>query len=260
MVIEMTVNYFIHKSAAERYAKGRPYFHPQIVNRIRSRLALTRQLASAIDVGCGTGLSTRALRSLAEQVVGVDISTQMIALAPAEPHISYVISPAERLPFIHDSSDLVTVSQAFHWTSRNDFLGEARRVLRKHGWLIVYDNYFSGQMEENAEFEQWVKQYYQREYPTPPRAPVSFGTMDAEKEGFRFYHEETYPNVIKFSLEGLVDYLMTHTNVIATVEWGTKRASDVQEWLRNGIAPFFENRTQATIRFNAPIWYLERQS
>jgi SAM-dependent methyltransferase len=252
------MNYFTHKLAAERYAAGRPYFHPQVISRIRSHFSLARQVSSAVDVGCGTGLSTLALKSLAEQVVGVDIAHEMITLAPREPHISYVVSPAERLPFVGDSFDLMTVSQAFHWTNRNDFLGEARRVLHRHGWLIVYDNYFSGQMEENPEFEEWVEHYYHRQYPSPPRASVNFGAADAEDEGLQFAHEETYPNSTRFSLEGLVSYLMTHTNVIAAVEGGNQQASDVREWLRKGIAPFFENRMEATIGFNAPIWYLRK--
>ncbi len=252
------MNYFAYQSAAERYAKGRPYFHPQIISRISTYLSLAKPVAHAIDVGCGTGLSAIALKTIAERVVGVDISAEMIALAPSKPYIAYLVSSAERLPLIGDGFDLMTVSQAFHWTSRSEFLAEARRVLHNHGWLIVYDNYFSGQMDENIEFKQWVEEYYHREYPTPPRASVNFGTEDAEKEGFQFSRQETYPNSSRFSLEGLVSYLMTHTNVIAAIEGGNKNADGVRDWLRDGIAPFFENRTETTIRFNAPIWYLRK--
>jgi ubiquinone/menaquinone biosynthesis C-methylase UbiE len=252
------MNYFAYESAAKRYQTGRPYFHPQIIDRISTYLSLYKPVASAIDVGCGTGLSTLALKSLAERVVGVDIAEEMIVLAPHKPNISYVVSPAEQLPFRPDSFDLVTVSQAFHWTSRNDFLAEARRVLHKYGWLIIYDNYFSGQMEGNEKFELWVEECYNREYPSPPRASVSFGNEDAEKEGFQFISQDIYSNSTAFSHEGLVSYLMTHSNVIAAVEGGNQNAIDVQDWLREGMAPFFEKKAEAIIRFNAPIWYLQK--
>jgi predicted TPR repeat methyltransferase len=61
---EKLINYFDPKSAAERYAKGRPYFHPQIINRIQAYLSLTEPVARALDVGCGTGLSTIALKAI----------------------------------------------------------------------------------------------------------------------------------------------------------------------------------------------------
>jgi ubiquinone/menaquinone biosynthesis C-methylase UbiE len=252
------MNFFSYRSAAERYARGRPYFHSQIISRIRTFLSLSEPVARAIDVGCGTGLSSLALQAVAERVVGVDISAEMITLAPRMPGLTYVVSPAERLPLVPDAFDLMTVSQAFHWMRRTEFLAEARRVLHSQGWLIVYDNYFSGQMEENSEFERWVEEYYQKEYPTPPRAPVHFGTEEAEREGFQFTHQETFPNFMQFSLNGLVNYLMTHTNVIATIEAGNKHALDVQDSLTKQIAPYFGNRKESSVRFNAPIWYLRK--
>ena len=252
------MNFFSYRSAAERYARGRPYFHPQVISRISTFLSLSEPVARAIDVGCGTGLSSVALQAVAESVVGVDISAEMITLAPSLPDLAYVVSPAERLPLIADAFDLMTVSQAFHWMRRTEFLAEARRVLHIQGWLIVYDNYFSGQMEENREFERWVEEAYQKEYPTPPRAPVNFGNEEAEREGFQFTHQETFLNFVQFSLNGLVNYLMTHTNVIATIEAGNKHALDVQDSLTKEIAPYFGSRIESSVRFNAPIWYLRK--
>jgi ubiquinone/menaquinone biosynthesis C-methylase UbiE len=252
------MNYFAYKSAAERYAKGRPYFHPQIISRVSTYLSLVQPVSRAIDVGCGTGLSSVALQAVAQSVVGVDISAEMITLARSLPDLTYIVAPAERLPLIADAFDLMTVSQAFHWLGRTEFLTEARRVLHTQGWLIVYDNYFSGQMEENREFERWVEEYYQKEYPSPPRAPVNFGIEEAEREGFQFTHQETFPNSTQFSLQGLVNYLMTHTNVIATIEAGNKHAVEVRDSLTKEIAPYFGNRMESSVRFNAPIWYLRK--
>jgi protein-L-isoaspartate O-methyltransferase len=54
------VNYFTHATAAERYARGRPYQHPAIVRRICEITGVSR-FESVLDVGCGTGQSTRAV-------------------------------------------------------------------------------------------------------------------------------------------------------------------------------------------------------
>ena len=68
------MNYFDPKSAAERYAKGRPHFHTQVISRIKAYLSLAEPVSRAIDVGCGTGLSTIALKEIARHIVGVDSS------------------------------------------------------------------------------------------------------------------------------------------------------------------------------------------
>jgi ubiquinone/menaquinone biosynthesis C-methylase UbiE len=155
-----TAKRFDSRSAAQRYAQGRPYFHPQIVQRIQQRLSLAWPVPCAIDVACGTGLSTVALKPLAREIVGTDISEEMIRLAPVDPQIWYVIAPAEDLPLPHAHFDLLTLCAAFHWLYATAFLREARRVLRVGGHMVIYDNAFTGRMEENPAFRSWLKHVY----------------------------------------------------------------------------------------------------
>jgi SAM-dependent methyltransferase len=250
------MNYFTPHSAAERYAKGRPYFHPHVVNRIKAYLSLAEPAARALDVGCGTGLSTISLKAIARHIIGIDNAAEMIALAPLDSQIEYFVASAEHLPAVPNTFDLITLSSVFHWIDRSAFLVEARRVLRVHGWLIVYDNYFSARMEENRAFQSWARQHYFTRYPSPPRAPVSFGTEGAQKDGFQFIGHEDYQNTVTFSVETLVDYLVTQSNIIAAVEGGTENIEEVRQWLTESVTPFFEGRAEATFLFRGPIWYL----
>lgn len=250
------MNYFSPKSAAKRYAKGRPYFHPIIVKRIKEFLSITNPLSSALDVGCGTGLSTVALKELAQTVVGVDASAEMIALAPEESGVKYFVAPAENLPFGENEFNLITLSQVFHWLDRDKFLAEASRVLRTDGWLIAYDNYFSGQMVENPEFQVWYREEYREKYSSPPRAKITFAPENTNPFGFHLLKEEWYENIIEFSLEELLDYLVTQSNVIAAVEGGTEEIEETRRWLRNGLKQLFRSSKKERFLFNAPIWYL----
>ena len=143
------MNYFDPKSAAERYARGRPYFHPLVIGQVKAHLSLNKRVGHAIDVGCGTGLSTIALKEIAEAIVGVDKSEEMLFLAPPDPQIRYLVGPGEDLPVRDKDFDLMTISSVFHWLDRIAFLAEVRRVLWPRGWLVIYDNYFTGQMSEN---------------------------------------------------------------------------------------------------------------
>ena len=249
------MNFFAYKSAAERYAKGRPYFHLSIVRRIKERLALNEPVERALDVGCGTGLSTIALREIAGSVVGVDSSAEMIALAPKHAGIEFEIADAEHLPFEDRHFDLVTVSQAIHWFGGPRFLQEARRVTRTKSWLIVYDNYFAG--GENGAFKAWHEESYLARYPSPPRAWAGF-SADTEKEGFQLIDEEVLRDTVSFSLDGLINYFVTQSNIIAAVEGGKETIDETRAWLKNNLTPFFAASSTQDFFFNAPIWYLHR--
>ena len=184
------MNYFSPKSAAERYAKGRPAFHPLIIGRIKELLSLTEPLSRALDVGCGTGLSTVALKSLSGRIVGADVSAEMLAFARREEGVSYIISAGESLALSDGAFDLITVSQALHWLERGAFFSEARRVLRAGGWLIIYDNYFDGESKDSDGFQRWHRDIYHTKYPIPPRCPVSLTDEDAAREDFHLRHHE----------------------------------------------------------------------
>lgn len=250
------MNFFSSKTAAERYTEGRPYFHPLVIERIRTFLSLTRPVRRAVDVGCGTGLSTVALKEIAEEIIGVDASSEMIALAARDERIEYRLADALNLPFGENEFDLMTLCSAFHWLDRQKFLREAGRVLRSQGWLIVYDNYFSGQMEENAAFETWYRESHVRKYPPPPRVRAVFTEEDSGNEGFHLAGQEQYQNRISFSIEGLIDYLTTQSNVIAAVEVGGEDISEVRRWLTENLKPLFRDLKEATFLFHGPIWYL----
>ena len=252
------MNLFSSKSAAERYPKGRPYFHPQVIEHIRTFLSLMKPVSRAIDIGCGTGLSTVALKEIAVKVVGVDMSREMIALAAREERIKYSVADAVELPFKEGEFDLMTLSSAFHWLDRRKFLREAGRVLRSRGWLIVYDNYFSGRMEENISFETWYRERHLRRYPPPSRAKLNFTEEDSGNEGFHLAGQEHYRNTISFSIEGLIDYLTTQSNVIAAVEYGDEQIDGVRLWLTENLKPLFGELQETTFLFYGPIWYLQK--
>jgi SAM-dependent methyltransferase len=251
------MNFFNSKSAAERYPKGRPYFHPIAIGRIKQFLSINEPLSRALDVGCGTGLSTVALKEIAREVVGVDASGEMIALAQRDPRIEYLIAGAEKLPFAEDEFEMVSLSSAFHWLDKEKFLKEAARVLRSGGWLVVYDNYVSGQMEENQEFQTWYREGYLKKYPPPPRTWPAFTAEDSAHEDFYLLGKEHYQNSLSFSVEQMVDYLVTQSNVIAAVECGSEEIGDVRRWLTESIEPLFAGRKEASFPFNGPIWYLQ---
>jgi ubiquinone/menaquinone biosynthesis C-methylase UbiE len=252
------INYFDSQSAAERYASGRPFFHPQVIQRIKTHLRLKSSVEHAIDVGCGTGLSTIALLDIANKITGTDISAEMLAVAPPNPRITYLVAPAEELPFPAGSTDLITVSSALHWINSEKFLGEAHRILRRKSWLIVYDNAFTGILKENPEFQRWIGEVFLKRYPTPPRTESSFTVKVAQQAGFSYPKEEHYQNSVNFTPEQLINYLLSQSNVIAAQKNGKERLEAIQSWLQGEITPLFKHQPGGTFLFRGTIWYLKR--
>jgi len=214
-------------------------------------------ISAPMDVGCGTGLSTIALKELATHIVGVDASAAMLALTSPDPHITYVVASAEHLPTCGASFDIMTLSSVFHWLAGAAFLAQARHALTPTGHLVIYDNYFLGQMEGQPAFHAWSRDSLRTRYPSPPRASVEFDADTCARSGFAFLGQEHYDTRVTFSPETLTNYLVTQSNVIAAVEGGRESITEVRQWLMESMAPLFGTRSEAQFLFAGPIWYLQ---
>ncbi|KAM6269016.1 putative methyltransferase [Porphyrio hochstetteri] len=93
-----------------------------------------------VDVGCGSGQGTRFLAEHFKKVVGTDISEAQIQEAkdaPSTPNVSYLVCPAEELPFEDASVDLLTSFTAAHWFDLEKFMREANRVVKPGGCVAI---------------------------------------------------------------------------------------------------------------------------
>src|ERR671938_445846 len=83
-----------------------------------------------LDLGCGAGqLALHLATQGAAEVIGVDLSQQMLKLARAErahPRVSYQRAALEDVTFPPERFDLVTSSLAFHYVA--DYAGLVRRI------------------------------------------------------------------------------------------------------------------------------------
>ena len=247
-------NLFVHRSAAQRYAAARPYFHPQVVRRIAA-VTETSRFARGLDIACGTGQSSRALTDIADRVDAIDISAEM--LSEAEPHecVHYLAASAEKMPFSDNCFDLATVGLAFHWFEQAAFLGEARRVLKPGSWLVVYTSGFNGEMVESSDFRSWAWEVYPKRFPTPPRRSVGVSAELVEPFGFSLVGKESFAHQETMTPEQLTGYLLTQTNVIAAVESGGTPLTEAAAWIMDGVRPFFVGEA-GTMRFGGTIWFL----
>jgi SAM-dependent methyltransferase len=251
--------FFTDPSEAERYAQNRPYFHPLVIARAKAATGVDSSVPLAVDIACGTGQSAMALTPIAQQVIGADISWNMLANAERNERVRYVQARAESIPFQSDSVPIMSTALAFHWFDRDQFLREAWRVLSAKGLLLIYTNGFSGIMREDPAFQNWAWQVYPERFPTPPRDSKPPTTEEAARSGFDFIKEDRYENEIIFTPEELVAYLATQTNVASAVKQGRENLESANQWLLEQVQPFFTS-ARATFVFVSRAWYLRKQA
>jgi ubiquinone/menaquinone biosynthesis C-methylase UbiE len=98
-----------------------------------------------LDVGCGTGFLALQLAAAGHRATGVDAAEEMLSIARTKAALAGVTvrfepGDAERLPFAHDSFDLV-VERHVIWTlpDPSAALADWRRVLRVDGRVLLIE-------------------------------------------------------------------------------------------------------------------------
>lgn len=74
----MTPKDFDFRRIAEGY-KNRPFLHKQVIERFQKDIT-DHIFPNGLDIGCGAGLSSKALKLICRHVTGTDISDEMIAV------------------------------------------------------------------------------------------------------------------------------------------------------------------------------------
>jgi SAM-dependent methyltransferase len=95
-----------------------------------------------VDLGCGTGLSTRAWSARSREAIGIEANPAMVGHARAvtsAANVRYVESTADDTTLPGGRADLVSCAQSFHWMEPGPVLAEAARLLRPGGVFAAYD-------------------------------------------------------------------------------------------------------------------------
>ena len=102
----------------------------------------------AVDLGAGTGISSRLLADRGASVTAIEPNQAMREAAQPHPRVEWVAGSAEWTGLAEASADLVTAFQAFHWFDHAKALEEIVRILRPGGRAAVVYN----ERDENDPF------------------------------------------------------------------------------------------------------------
>lgn len=121
---------------AELYDLYRPSYPPSAIAAVLADLGAAPDV---VDVGAGTGISTRLLAATGARTIAVEPNDEMRAVALAR-GLDARAGSAYATGLQSHSADLVTAFQAFHWFENAAALDEFGRILRVPGRLALVWN------------------------------------------------------------------------------------------------------------------------
>jgi SAM-dependent methyltransferase len=241
---------------AAGYAYSRPPVHPHIIRAIRQHLQRDRKAGRALDIGCGAGLSTAALDSLAQVVVGMDPEPTMLAhRRDVAPRATFVVGTAEWLPFAAGTIDLVTAAGSLNYADLNLCLPDIARVLVPEGHLAVYDFSAGRRLRDSDRLDEWYAAF-ERRYPPAPDYDLDVRAVAWDRFGLRLDACEDMEVALPMTLESYLSYVMSESGVETAISWGVSEA-EINQWCRRTLAPVLDSDALEVL-FDAYVAYVVR--
>jgi SAM-dependent methyltransferase len=240
---------------ARGYAYDRPPVHPKIIAKLREHLWLIAPLPRALDIGCGAGLSTAALETVATHVIGIEPVAPMLQFRAAVTTTAhFAVARAEQLPFADDSFDLLTAAGSLNYADLALFLPEAARVLKANGVLAIYDFSEGKRLRNDARLEEWYAAFKER-YPSPPGYALDVRTLPYETYSMRFHDYHELEVAVPLTHASYLRYALSETCVEQAIASG-KNEADIEAWCSDTLAGIFDDKPRDVL-FDAYIAYLQ---
>jgi len=252
---------FDEQRIAEGYAKDRPYLHGQVIDRLREKGLLSGKYQNGLDVGCGVGLSTRALKTICDKATGTDISEEMIKVARIlykDQGFTFQKNRAEECISEEDSFDIVSALGMINWVDRTRFLKSMSSMMKEEGMLLIYDFWISDKMINCDAYTDWWNQQYMTEFPRPPRKEDIWTEKDVMQLGFHIKEQLTYEINCSFELDAFIRFMMIQSNVNVQVAEKKKTLEEIYQWFKKTLSSIFRNQERVLI-FQGYAWILENK-
>jgi SAM-dependent methyltransferase len=152
-------------SDAERYDRARPRYPAELIERI----VVASPGRDVLDVGCGTGISSRQFQAAGCTVVGVDPDARMAGFA-RQRGLEAEVAKFEDWDPAGRTFDAVVAGMTWHWVDPLAGAAKAARVLRPGGRLALFWYVFQPPSGLGEAFAAVYRRVL-------PGSPFSSGTM-----------------------------------------------------------------------------------
>ena len=197
-------------TAARAYDRHRPRYPAQLIDDL-----VAPRVERALDVGAGTGISSRQLANRGVDVLALEPDPRMAELA-AEKGIHTRVAKFEEWDAAEQTFDLVLFAQSFHWVDPDVALAKVRRLLTDRGRLALAWNRLFPVAPSRSDFAPIYRDYMAPGSPlvtgTPTRPGLALGRVDdlLEQAGFTV-SQRTFRREAHYDREQWLDLVFTYS-------------------------------------------------
>jgi SAM-dependent methyltransferase len=207
--------FFSTDDCAARYNRYRPMVHSIVLHWL-GKYYPTIRFKRVVDVACGTGDSAIPLLEIADELYCVDKSPPMLNFAKTKGLSTYHLDYCDLSSL--GKFDLLSTCMGFHWFDPVQAIASYKSASNNGAIWLIYNFHFIG-LELNQDFNTWLKSIYKTKFPSPSRNKAFRNILNSDNQLIPVGSEKgSIP--IQFSLEELVGYLMTQSNVESAVQRG----------------------------------------
>jgi len=260
MVIRMNNKVFNYKRIADGY-KDRPFLHKQVIERLQRDMSISH-FHNGLDVGCGAGLSTRALKLICDKVTGTDISEEMILAAREmcpEKDYTFFVSKAEEIPNPEQLYDIVTAAGVIQWVDENAFLENLKFIVNKEGMVLIYDFWISDKMKDIPEYTDWYQNEYLKRFPKPPRKEMVWTNDMVYSYGFQIEKQTVIQMEYTFNIEAFIKFMMIQSNVSIKIDGEGQNEKEIKAWFEDSLRYVFDSQERVLL-FDGYSWLIKKRN
>lgn len=177
-------------------------YHQAIVLDMLVRLGGISGGAKILDLGCGTGFFTKCLYELRKgsytDIIGIDVSPEMLSKNPYRSKYG----SAERIPYGHDSFDIVAGRSILHHLKNpGKALEEVKRVLRPNGKYVFWEtnkSWIAHQVRKLTQHGDRFSEYHSEFEDLPTLIGHHLKVSNVKYGGFFGYVLFGFPDIVKF--------------------------------------------------------------
>ncbi|MGI9191218.1 MAG: class I SAM-dependent methyltransferase [Chitinophagaceae bacterium] len=243
----------------ERWAKNtanydtfRPSVPAEILNQVVSLYG--EPIDCVLDLGCGTGLSTKPWSPYAKQVIGIDPSEEMLAWASKTSlaNIRFMQGSGNAIPLPDGSVDIVACHASIHWMEPESSILEIMRVLKPQGMLVLLNHNWpplSNNLALDATYFQFKsalgklvadKGYYKNYY----YRIDAFSTWLYKAKRFDYFREFHMHQSVEWSAEQYLGFTYTYGDLTLMLQEGVSKADMRLDVLEEQTDACFKQSTQ----------------
>ena len=194
------VTRFSHR--AKEYARYRPGYPSEAIAHIIEGFGDINTIL-AVDIGAGTGISSRLLADRGVRVLAVEPNKVMREMATPHPRVEWREGTAEATHLPDQSIDLVTSFQAFHWFNPEPTLREFGRILKPNGRVAIIWNHRHRQDQFTQEYGLIFKQASRYNSAIPKKRPRPIISL-LESSEFKNQRHQMFTHCQALDLTGLI--------------------------------------------------------